>query len=337
MKIYFKIAQVISKLFKVKKRTAGFTVVELLIAILISTIVITIAGFALVTIASISQKAEAKIERRIDLSRAFDFMTHEIRMARRINRTDTTVANGTTITLENVVTNSGLNVSNLGSYGTLVLYLEIPITGNIPASCPSGSPSPTNYDIVVYDIRPKTGSWLGPSTINRYGRIPKRDGTIDPCSDSVASDVLVDSISDTDVSLSCNSPGVLSGSGGFHACVNERQVELYLRSKVTNIETHNLTSKAFSRLGSPTTELAPVLSGMRSGNEINLSWTWAGTGSPTFKLYRSVDGIATEIYSGSNLSATDTLIGNNDANCYTVTATISSYTSPASNTVCETK
>lgn len=347
MKNHFSKIFIVSKIVGTQKPSAGFTLVELLVAALISIIVISMAGFGIVTILSISKKAEARTERRIDLSRAFDFITNEIRMTRRINRTATTVANGTSITVDDVVTSSGLSLSALGSYGTIALYLEIPITSAIPATCPAGGPNagsapptPADHDRVVYDIRSNTSTWLGPSVINRYGRIPKSDGTIDPCSNPISSDILVDSISDINISPTCNLPAVLSGTKGFYACVNGRQVDVYLQSRVTNTEAHNLTSRVVSRLRSSTTEPAPILAGTRSPatDTMNLSWTWTGSGSVTFKLYQRVGGVTTEIYSGSDLSRPSTLTGiAGEPNCYTVTATVGSNTSPYSNEVCESK
>ena len=332
--------------FHISQLFSGFTLVEVLIAILISTMVIVIAGFTLVTMTSFDNKAEAVTERQIDLNRAFDFITYEIRMARRINRTATTVADGTTVTVENVVTNSGLDVTTdikkPTSNSQLVLYLEIPIT-NIPASCPSPAPTDYNagYDRVVYDIRPTTGSWLSPRVIARYGRIPSMDGSINPCKFPITSDILVDSISETDINPTCASPAVKFGAGGFYACVNSSLVDLFLRGAVGDTENQNVTGRAFSRLSSYSTELAPVLSGSKSGtSDINLSWTWGGTGSPTYKVYHTVDGVATEVYSGSDSSLDSSLTPSlrptsGKQNCYTVTATIGSYTSAPSNAKCE--
>jgi len=339
----------------------GFTLVELLIAISISTMVIVIAGFALITITDVDNKAEAKIERQIDLNRAFDFMSYEIRMARRINRTANLVADGSpssTVTIGDVVTNAGLSVTTnikTPTNGKIVLYLEIPITNNIPTVCPAGSPNagspppaPTDYDRVVYDIRPTTGSWLNPRVIARYGRIPNVDGSIDPCKNPIASDILVDSISETDINPTCASPAVKFGAGGFYACVNGSLVDLFLRGAIGNSENQNVTGRAFSRLGSYSNELTPVLSGSKSGTNMSLSWTWGGTGSATFKIYRTVDGVATEVYSGvgeydaltsswhvpaANIAS---LAGSpGKQNCYTIAATIGSYTSASSNAQCE--
>lgn len=240
------------KIFKTCRSSAGFTLIELLVAMALTTIVVSLTGFGLVAMTNNNKTSEAKTQRRIELSRASDFIMNEIRMARRINTT-----NNTTTTASAAVTTSNTATPfspSLGSTGTIVLYLEIPTTGTIPVTCPTGGPnpgsvppSPSTYDRVIYDIRSNTSTWLPPRVINRYGRIPGNDGTINPCSSPQASEALVDSISDTNINPTCNSPAVLSGAGGFYACVNGRLVELYLRSKVTDTENYNLSSKGFSR------------------------------------------------------------------------------------------
>jgi competence protein ComGC len=332
-----------------RQSTLGLTLVELIVALLISSILLIVAGSALINILTVNEKASAKIERRIDLSRAFDFISYEVRTSKRVNSSETKIVNGGDISVEDVVTSTGLNLASLGSYGTMVLYLEIPTIDDPPAICPAGTdragsppPAPTDYDRVVYDIRPNPTNWLSPRIISRYGRIPSSDGTIDPCQDPISSDVLVDSISDRNISPSpsCTTPAVLSGSGGFYACVNGGLVDLYMQSKLGDLKTHNLASKAFSRLSSTNTLAAPILSGTRSSDptKIDLSWTWSGSNDVTFKVYRVLEGVTTEVYSGSNTRYTDLLAGNSgDANCYTVTASVSSYTSDYSNQVCENK
>ncbi len=317
-----------------RRTMLGFTLTELLIATGISAIVVTMAFSALLMISNLNKQAQVKIERRIELSRAFDFMTQEIRAARRINQTAATIADGVSTTLQDVITSSGLNLAALGSYGTIALYLEIPMTDVNDAGCNISK----DYDQVVYDIRPNPSSWLGPRIISRYGRIPRIDGTIDPCSDPIASDALVDSMTATNPSPlpACAAPGILSGSGGFYTCVTQGLVDLYLRSAISGLtsETRDLASKAFSRLAGLS---VPELSGVRpSGNQFALSWAWTISDPPTFTLLRSVDGgTPIEIYSGSNLSFTDTLTGTKgDANCYKITAT-SASSSGESNQVCE--
>jgi prepilin-type N-terminal cleavage/methylation domain-containing protein len=234
------------KIFNIRSSSAGFTLIELMIAMALTTIVVSAAGFGLVTMTNSNKKAEAATQRRIELSRASDFIMDEIRMARRINTTNSTTTAGDAVVASNTATAFS---PSLGSTGTIVLYLEIPLP---PTTC-GGSPGPT-FDRVVYDIRSSTGtSWLSPRTINRYGRIPRNDGTIDPCSNPQPSEALVDSISDSNINtatnpIPCASPAVLSGTEGFYACANGRMVDIYLRSKVPQSEDYNLSGKGFSRI-----------------------------------------------------------------------------------------
>lgn len=64
-----------------RKNTSGFTLVELLTAVAITGLVITIAGFGLVAILQASQKAEAKSDMRTDLNRGLDFISDDIKAA----------------------------------------------------------------------------------------------------------------------------------------------------------------------------------------------------------------------------------------------------------------
>lgn len=57
----------------------GFTLVELLVAVAITGIVITVAGFGLVAILQANKKAEAQTERRMDLNRALDYIADDIK------------------------------------------------------------------------------------------------------------------------------------------------------------------------------------------------------------------------------------------------------------------
>jgi Tfp pilus assembly protein PilE len=337
-----------TRLFKVGKQAQGFTLVELLVALLISMIVIAVAAWSFTTITNMIKVSEIEIERRADLSRAFDFITYEIRAAKRVNHTATTIANSS-ITVADVAASSGLSLASLGTYGTLVLYLEIPILDPPPAVCPAGGPNaglpppaPADYDQVVYDIRTNLTHWLGPRVITRYGRVPQLDGSINPCSSPVGSDILVDAITDVNPTPTptCNPPSVLSGSGGFYACVYGGLVNLYLQSQVINLKTQDVDSNALSRPGNNTLA-APVLSKTgTSANPISLNWTWTGSSGVEFKLYRSLaGGNPNLVYSGPNLNANNVpLIGNpGDQNCFTVIATAGAYTSDESISVCETR
>lgn len=324
----------------------GVTLVELLAASIITGLVTSVIGFGVITASQANKKTESIAARSHDLSRAFDFISNEIRMANRINRTNNVVASNSS-TLANVVTDAGLNLADLGAYGTLVLYLEIPINSQIPQVCPadgpnagSAPPQPANYDQVVYDVRASGQDWLPPNSIFRYGRIPELDGSINPCSNPIASDTLVDAIATVnDESPPCPAPGVLVGSMGFQACVNGTQVDLLMRSNISNVEIHRLSSTATSRLGN--TQTVPVLTGTRpSGTDtVDLSWTWSNqTALTTYTVQQVVVTNASQVYSGGNSSTSISLSGNSgEQHCYSVTATTGLVTSPESNTVCFTK
>ncbi|WP_299488396.1 prepilin-type cleavage/methylation domain-containing protein [Acaryochloris sp. IP29b_bin.137] len=323
----------------------GVTLVELLTAAMITSLVTSLIGFGVITATQANKRTESIAARRYDLSRAFDFISNEIRMAHRINQTNAVVASNSS-TLENVVTDAGLNLSDLGAYGTLVLYLEIPINAPVPSVCPTGGPNagspppqPANYDRVVYDLRASGQDWLPPNSIFRYGRIPELDGTINPCRDPISSDTLVDAIANTsEESPACSSPGVRVGTAGFQACVKGTQVDLLMRSHISDVEIHRLSSTATSRLGN--TQPIPVLNGTRQpGDTVDLSWTWLGqTAQTTFVVKQVVVTYASQVYSGGNSSTSIALSGSSgEQHCYSVTATTGGVTSPESNTVCFTK
>lgn len=329
-----------------RKKVAGFTLVELLTASIITSIVTSMIGFGVITATRANKRTESVAARRHDLSRAFDFMSNEIRMAYRINQTNRVVASDSS-TLANVVTDSGLNLSDLGAIGTLVLYLEIPITSQVPAVCPAGGPNanspppqPASYDRVVYDVRASAQDWLPPNSIFRYGRIPRLDGSIDPCSDPISSDTLVDAIADQmDEGPNCPSPGVLVGKAGFQACVKGTQVDLLMRSHISEVEIHRLSSTATSRIGN--IEPVPILTGVRQPgtDTVDLSWTWSGqTITTTFVLQQMVVTNASPVYEGTNSTAAIAMPGGpGEQHCYTVTAQTDLVTSPESNAVCITK
>uniref|UniRef100_B8HPZ9 Prepilin-type N-terminal cleavage/methylation domain-containing protein n=1 Tax=Cyanothece sp. (strain PCC 7425 / ATCC 29141) TaxID=395961 RepID=B8HPZ9_CYAP4 len=221
------------RLFPRKRdRQKGFTLTELLVAAVIAGIVILSAGQAMNAIMFRERDMISEQQRRTELNRAIDFIADDIRMSRRVNATcdlDTC-----TTTAQQAVTNStstlGAFNPPLGSIGTSILYLEIPLgfhdcDANGTLDNPQGAATgPTEYiDRVVYDVRPNTTTWMGPRTINRYGRIPNLSNPqvpVDPCSAPQASIVVADGITTSGANLgTCN--GTVSGAGGgFLACVD---------------------------------------------------------------------------------------------------------------------
>ncbi|WP_238549331.1 PulJ/GspJ family protein [Acaryochloris marina] len=327
------------------KAIKGYTLVELLVATIITSLVISMAGFGLVSATQANKRTEAIAARRHDLSRAFDFISNEIRMANRINQSQTMQATNTS-SFSTLLSSAGLNTSD---WGNPVLYLEIPITAQIPEVCPAGGPNagspppqPATYDRVVYDIRPSTQDWLAPNSIYRYGRIPRSDGSIDPCSDPVASDTLVDAIAtNVDTTPACPTPGVLMGTGGFQACVNGNQVDLFMRSQISEVEIHRLSSTATSRSGN--SQPIPVLTAVQQPgtNKVDLNWQWPGsTKGVTFEVNQdnTTTGITTKIKTGSDSSQSFEMQNSpGDQHCYSVTAKLGQITSPESNKACFTQ
>lgn len=268
--------------------SAGFTLIELLVAMSLTLIVTSISGFGLVAMMTNNNKAEARTQRRTEINRALDFISNEVRMARKINPTSPTDNTTTTAGAAVVASNTlvafnpsspftplpGIDITNVSDLAKIVLYLEIPITGTPPETCPAigvappaAPPAPSTYDRVVYYILSDSPAWLGPRVIRRYGRTPKVNGTIDPCS-IPGKETFIDSISDSDINpdptdptsnLPCPSAtpaAIRSGKEGFYACVNGRDVSLYLRSKVATTQfpaesAENASTKAFSRIPPP--------------------------------------------------------------------------------------
>jgi prepilin-type N-terminal cleavage/methylation domain-containing protein len=304
----------------------GFSLPEVIVTMIIASLIISLAFGAFFSISQMINRMEVESERRVDLSRAFDFLTAEIRSSQRVNAT----AAAATTPLASIIT--GVGLSGIVS-GTPVLYLEVPFSSPPTTSCPAGGLS---YDRVVYDIRPNPNHWLGPRVITRYGRVPTAEGRIDPCRDPIANDVLVDNMTDNNPSPlpPCPAPGVQTGSGGFYACVTNGLVRLSLQSKVVNLKTQDIDSNALSRPG--LYALKPVLTGVSGSGQMSLSWTWPGTTGVNFKVYR-VDGsdrIELPDANLTDLAASDPSPRPGVQNCYTVVATSGGYNSEESNTVC---
>ena len=201
------------KIFKSRSLNAGFTLVELLVAASITTIVVAIAGSGVVTMLQINNKAESENLRRVELNRALDFMNEEVRMAKSI-AVDAS-ANLTTV------------AKDFKSSGTPILTLEIPGVSQR----------------VLYYIKDASSPWSGPKVIYRWG--PNFDGNgqyTDPTTpDKWKDSLLVDLIADPEPYSNTTCPTGWSANPsstngqGFYACVlpyanNE------LSGKIANIQ-----------------------------------------------------------------------------------------------------
>ncbi len=298
----------------------GFTLVELLVTSILLSVVTLLAWTGLLAVMDMSNAAQAKTARQMELNQALDFMTNEIRMAEHINEVGGVKANGTTISLQNVIQSSGIKLANLGSYGTLALYLERPTrTDRLKAdgTCPAGGPNagqkpppPEDYDPVVYDIRPSPSGWLPPGTLMRYGRVPDADGSVNPCRSPIASDAIADSLSlARQVAPTCS--GDLFGAGGFQTCVQGNQVDLFFQSAIADVGTKDISTAVSSRMvnfdsmagmaasSDPLTlEVAPTPG---KSDHVTLTWTWSGAGSVSEYSLSKIEDNGTEVplYTGT--------------------------------------
>jgi type II secretory pathway pseudopilin PulG len=326
--------------------SVGFTLIELLVACLLVSVVILVAWTGLLSIMNMTQAAEARTARQTELNQALDFMTNEIRMARTINQSAAAKANGSTVTLEDVVTSSGLPLSNLGSYGDIGLYLERQTSSTIPAICPAGGPNagspppaPADYDQVVYDIRPSPNGWLTPKILMRYGRVPNSSGIINPCSNPISGDPMADALAATRTPPACS--GVLSGNGGFYSCVTDNQADLLFQSAINNVETKQVSSSVSSRLQSlnpsPPSTLTLNVNRIKA-DKVSLDWTWFGSGNVSYYEVNSrFNSNDTTIYTGTGTTIPKfkiSSVGAGNSICFVVTAHTASSKTVDSNRPC---
>lgn len=327
-------------------RNLGFTLIELLIASLLVSVVILIAWTGLLSIMNMTQAAEARTARQAELTQALDFMTNEIRMARSINQSSTVKANGSTVPLADVVTSTGLNLADLGSYGDIGLYIERDTSPNIPATCPANGPNaglpppaPADYDRIVYDIRPSPNGWLTPKILMRYGRVPSADGAINPCSTPISGDPMADALAATRTPPSC--AGVLSGNGGFYSCITNNQADLLFQSAISNVGTRQVTSSVVSRLQSITPSPPSTLTltaFLKKKDQVNLDWTWFGSGNVSnYDVLVEWNGTTNTINAGTYTSMYKYKLKfakKGDQVCFVVKAQTSSPTKIDSNREC---
>ncbi|WP_298611416.1 prepilin-type N-terminal cleavage/methylation domain-containing protein [uncultured Thermosynechococcus sp.] len=176
------------------KDNRGFTLTELLVAAAIGGIVVAMSGWAMVAILQNNRRVEEQAITRMNLSRALDFISDDVRSAIRISTTappDWTIPSG--------------------GY-QLVMFLEKP-ADNLEEQDNGTLASTTR---VAYYTRRKTSSvvWRGP-------RILYRQKIGDPTPNA-----LIDGIADTSPNCTNHLTGAIdSGSdkGGFRVFVQHRR------------------------------------------------------------------------------------------------------------------
>ncbi|WP_413175654.1 type II secretion system protein J [Anabaena azotica] len=214
----------------------GFTLIEVIVAAAIMSVVVALAGTAFVGILQQNRKAEFESQRRTNLNRALDYIANEVRMARTIH---VATPSPTPTTIPSTTIPSG----------TGVLRLTIPYTiGNI-----------TRTYTVVYYTSTSSNGWKNPSSINRYSNVPipvpvtptptPATVTSVPSPSPNDSYFLVDGIKAPSTLPTCSSGGTRSGGNGFYACIYPdptispaaKKVDLYLYGTLSNASTDTRT------------------------------------------------------------------------------------------------
>lgn len=231
----------LSRILNDQSLFAGFTLIELLIAVSLTTVVTGLAGTGVVAIAENNKKAQAETERRVELNRALDFISDEVRQAK-------FVAKDASATLGIVA--PGFDSSNK----TPILTLQIPGVSQR----------------VIYYIESSGSDWLGPKVVSRWGpklgsdgkytnatNVPVAGGSNNPAGweYSVLVDLIVDSTLNPNPTCAAGWSLTPSVAKGFYACVDPsgRIAEPHLRGKLRDAygnfrtKSFDVTTKTFAR------------------------------------------------------------------------------------------
>ncbi|GEM_PF-6218357 len=306
----------LTKYLKRGKSEQGFTLIEILLAVMLSSVVLLGIGTALVFVLNSNQKAEAKTLQRTQLNRALEYITEDIKTARVIS-VDT---NGTPSDL---------------SDDKLVLEYYPDITNDTPVK------------IVEYYLEDKENPWLGPKVMKRYELIQRDingDGdmtdTVDDVDEAVIKEDLnndgdmvdtgIDDVEETTTKEQTLVDGITenvlvdpfgcTGTGeslfnqfGFQACITqgvaESGVDIYkvalsLSGELTDnagdqadSEVLNVTSKIFARSVDPSgfgIQAPAVTSVLNYDTQVvTVTWTDATQGVEPYSyfVYRCNDNI----------------------------------------------
>jgi prepilin-type N-terminal cleavage/methylation domain-containing protein len=221
------------RIFQTSSQDRGFTLVELLLALAMMGLVMSLAGSGLYALMTANNRSQSETMDRLELERALAFITDEIKMSQQITNTITSIDDF----------NPASGVTNSSIQPILVLS---PATN-----------SRLTKPIVYYLADPPNSSvWLGPRAIYRWGPTLLQNGnysdgngkdiaTIAPNAPvQYYNEVLVDRMSDvatTQATIPCETsysyavPAVTNRSG-FYACIapDRKSVKLWLH-KHSNI------------------------------------------------------------------------------------------------------
>jgi prepilin-type N-terminal cleavage/methylation domain-containing protein len=155
----------------------GFSLIELLVAISITGIVITLTGSGLYTLMNANQRSQTETNERLELEQALAFMTDEIKMSKQIAFSLPAKSTPPTSTKRSSFRQAS------GSKDEQIVLVLNPATN-------SGLTDP----IIYYLADPPNKSvWNGPRVIYRWGPTLMKDGKYSDGSDKDVSEKLFDS------------------------------------------------------------------------------------------------------------------------------------------------
>jgi prepilin-type N-terminal cleavage/methylation domain-containing protein len=207
----------------------GFTLVELLVALAITGIVISLTGSGLYALMMADRRSQIETTERLELERALAFITDEIKMSRQVMTSIPLLPNGTT----------HFQSASGSSRVQPILILS-----------PAPSSGLTNPIVYYLADPPNSSVWLGPRVIYRWGPTLLQNGNysdgdgrdltrLRPGSPvEYYNEVVVDRLSDVasaQASISCESSysypvPALTARLGFYACIapDQKAVKLWM-------------------------------------------------------------------------------------------------------------
>ena len=209
------------ELYKLLKKNklntnSGFTLIELLVGLFMSIFVIGALGFGLVTVLGTTQSENSKVKARNENSRALDFISDELRRARKI---ETNATNAPRFTV---------------SDATVVLALDIPLI-NDSVTLDTDSDPNIKDERVIYYLKSNSGTnWKGPQVLYRWGPPLNANGEYSPkpagTTNSWTEQALIDGINNTPIAtseLAVSCPTVTktrtpATPTGFYACLSRQ-------------------------------------------------------------------------------------------------------------------
>ncbi len=192
----------------------GATLIEMLLGSILTSFVVSIAGWGLVQFLTVDQKASAKGIIQFNSNRALEFISEEIKLGRRIeSNAVTALSEAPDFTLPN------------GAKPIIVLQV------------------PDLSQPVIYYTKPAVDIWEGPEMIMRWGPTIDDQGEYEPTEinnpENWQYNVLIDSIDNTAQTPDCPTDWQTTNTDatqGFNACVNsqEKLVKLHLATTADN-------------------------------------------------------------------------------------------------------